>query len=293
MPEVQTLPGGLHLFTSDVESWWSNHVFFETERMGVVVYDVPILNGDGEHLWKAINERTSGQVGLFIVSHGHPDHWGSLEYLHPLAMSAPILAARETAFYMRCTGQLNLELSRVWQPQLQGLPTHVVMPTQLFEGERVIDAGDFTLRLLTTGPGEDTEHTVLYLPELKTILPNDLVYNGWHPWNEEERDGHWLRIIEWLRGFDAERIIPGHGPVCGPEIYDDMELWLRTFQDLRLKYAGRYSIKDMPPENRHRMMEELKALFPDWITEEIPFSCGHMLAVPYSFGENRYSAETF
>ncbi len=123
----------------------------------------------------------------------------------------------------------------------------------------MIDGADLTLRLYTTGPGEDTEHTVAYIPELKTILPNDLVYNGWHPWNDLERDGHWLR----------------------------------TFQDLRLKYAGRYSIKDMPPENRRHMMAELNALFPDWYDEEIPFSCGHVVSVPYSYGENRFSVDEF
>jgi glyoxylase-like metal-dependent hydrolase (beta-lactamase superfamily II) len=169
----------------------------------------------------------------------------------------------------------------------------VVAPTEVFEGEKVIDAGDCTIRLYTTGPGEDTEHVVAYIPEHKILLPNDLIYNGWHPWNELERDGHWLRIIDWLRTFDADTIVPGHGPVCGPEIYDVMERWLRTFQGLRAKYAGRNSIKDMPPENRRKMMEELKALHPDWHDTEIPFSCGHVLAVPYSYRVNTFSAEKF
>lgn len=291
MSGFQTLNGGLHVYTTAVEAWWSNHVFFETARTGVVIYDVPLLNTDGEALWNEIQRRTSGNVTTFIVSHGHPDHWGSLDFFQKLLPNAAILAASETAFYMECTGQANLRLSRDWQPQLEGIPERVVRPTEVFEGEKVIDTGDYTLRLYTTGPGEDTEHTVVFIPELKTMLPNDLVYNGWHPWNELERDGHWLRIIDWLRTFDAETIIPGHGPVCGPEIYDVMERWLRTFQDLRAKYAGRYSVKDMPPENRRKMMEELKALHPDWYDEEIPFSCGHVVSVPYSYGPNRYSAE--
>jgi cyclase len=293
MPRLETVGDRLHVFTTDLEAWWSNHIFFETESLGVVVYDVPILNTDGEELFRAIQGRTSGSIGLFVISHGHPDHWGSLEALTSLAPNVPILAAEETAAYMEFTGRANLELTRRWQPELAGIPRSVVMPTDLFHGERVVDCGDLTLRFHTTGPGEDTEHTVLFLPELRAILTNDLVYNGWHPWNEEERDGHWLRVIEWLRHFDAETVVPGHGPVCGPEIYDVMETWLRTFQDLRLAYAGRYSIKDMPPDNRRRMMDELRALFPDWYDEEIPFSCGHMLAVPYSYGENRYSAESF
>lgn len=290
---IETLHEVLHVYTTALEAWWSNHVFVDTARLGVVIYDVPLLNTDGEALWNEIQARTAGNIGTVIVSHGHPDHWGSLDFFQRRLPGVSILAAKETSFYIECTGASNLRLSREWQPKLLGIPERVVMPTEVFEREKVIDTGDFTLRLYTTGPAEDTEHTVVYIPELKTILPNDLVYNGWHPWNELERDGHWLRVIDWLRTFDAETVIPGHGPVCGPEIYDLMERWLRTFQDLRLKYAGRYSIKDMPPEHRRHMMAELKALFPDWYDEEIPFSCGSVVSVPYSYGENRFSAEEF
>ncbi len=42
-----------------------------------------------------------------------------------------------------------------------------------------------------------------------------------------------------------------------------------------------------------RSMAELKALFPDWYDEEIPFSCGHVVSVPGSYGENRFSVEEF
>lgn len=293
MSELGTLNGGLYLYSTAVDAWWSNHVFFETTKLGVVVYDVPLLNADGADMWREIQDRTRGNVDLFVVSHGHPDHWGSLDFFRSVAPDAAIMSAKETAFYMDCTGVHNLRLSREWQPHLTTVPERVVMPTDLFQGERIIDAGDYTLRLCTTGPGEDTEHTVLYIPELRTLLANDLIYNGWHPWNELERDGHWRRIIDWLRTFEAETIVPGHGPVCGPEIYDVMDEWLETFQELRRKYAGKYSIKDMPPENRSLMMAELKALHPDWYDEEIAFSCGKVVSVPYSYGENRFSAASF
>jgi len=49
----------------------------------------------------------------------------------------------------------------------------------------------------------------------------------------------------------------------------------------------------MPPENRKKMMEELKAVFPDWYDYEIQYSCSHTLAVPYSYGENKHSVAKF
>ncbi len=110
--------------------------FVETERLGVVIYDVPILNTDGEALCDEIQARTEGNISTIVVSHGHPDHWGSLDFFQKRVPGVSILAAKETAFYMECTGEPNLRLSREWQPELLGIPERVVMPTELFEGRR-------------------------------------------------------------------------------------------------------------------------------------------------------------
>ena len=295
MAEIQTIEGVLYMYTTPLElpHWWSNHVFFETEKLGVVVYDIPFLEEDAKILWELIQKHTSGNISLIIVSHGHPDHWASSDFFKKVAPKATILMAKETAAYIDITGKANIEWAHRTAPQQKGIPTKVIEPTEVFDKEKVIDAGDLTLRLYTTGPAEDTEHTVLYIPELKVILPNDVIYNKYHLWNEEERDGHWLRVIDWLRTFDVKTIIPGHGPVCGPELYDVNEKWLTMFQDLRAKYAGKYSIKDMPPESRKKMIAEFKAAFPDWVEGDIEISCGNVLCLPYSFGENKYSVAKF
>jgi len=34
-----------------------------------------------------------------------------------------------------------------------------------------------------------------------------------------------------LRALAPERIVPGHGPVCGPEVLDEVEAYLRFVQD--------------------------------------------------------------
>ncbi len=288
MSEINIIEDVLYMYTTPFENWWSNHIFFETEKMGVVVYDVPFLNEDGKTLWEQIKKYTSGEVSLFILSHGHSDHWSSIDFFSGVAPDAAILTAKETANNIQIMGKAYVnwtEMFGTWSH----IPELIIKPTETFEKEKVIDAGDFTLKLYTTGPAEDTEHTVIYIPELKVLLANDVIYKGYHPWNEEERDGHWLRVLDWLRTFDVKTVVPGHGPVCGPEIFDDMEKWLTLYQDLRLKYAGRYGIKDMPPENREKMIEEMKAGFPDWVEGDLQISCGKMLAPPYSYGKNMYS----
>lgn len=36
-----------------------------------------------------------------------------------------------------------------------------------------------------------------------------------------------LRALELMRTLDAVTVVPGHGPVTGPEVYDGIERYLR------------------------------------------------------------------
>lgn len=48
-----------------------------------------------------------------------------------------------------------------------------------------------------------------------------------------------LRAISWLRSLGAETVVPGHGPVCAPEVYDTVEAYLRYVAELaREGYAA-------------------------------------------------------
>jgi cyclase len=46
-----------------------------------------------------------------------------------------------------------------------------------------------------------------------------------------------LRALDRLRGYGARTVVPGHGPVCGPEVFDSVEGYLRLV--LRVAEDGR------------------------------------------------------
>ena len=39
-----------------------------------------------------------------------------------------------------------------------------------------------------------------------------------------------LLSLELLSGYDADVVLPGHGPVCGPEVFDETLDYLRFVQ---------------------------------------------------------------
>ena len=167
--EIHVIKNSIYVYTTPLETLnWSNHVFFETEKAGLIIYDVPVLIRDGQDFWEKIKAHTSGNIALFIISHGHPDHWLSLDFFREVAPEAPVLAAKMTADYINLMGEANVK----WNSTAglnEGRTRKVVAPTEIFEKKKIIDAGDFTLILYATGPADDMEHTVIHIPRVENF----------------------------------------------------------------------------------------------------------------------------
>ena len=81
------------------------------------------------------------------------------------------------------------------------------------------------------GPAHTTNDVVVWIPERRLLFTGDLVFNGGCPFVAMGSIAGSLVAIERLREFGAETIVPGHGPVCGPEVIDDIEAYLRFVQE--------------------------------------------------------------
>ena len=62
------------------------------------------------------------------------------------------------------------------------------------------------------------------------MFTGDLAFNGGTPFVAMGSIAGSLLALDRLREFGAETVVPGHGSVCGPEVFDDMEAYLRFVQ---------------------------------------------------------------
>ena len=73
------------------------------------------------------------------------------------------------------------------------------------------------------------------------VFTGDLLFNGGTPFALMGSISGWIEVLETvLRPLGARTLILGHGPVCGPEVIDDMLAYLRFVQDVarQAKAAG-------------------------------------------------------
>ena len=73
------------------------------------------------------------------------------------------------------------------------------------------------------------------------VFTGDLLFNGGTPFALMGSISGWIEVLETvLRPLGAQTLVPGHGPVCGPEVIDDMLGYLRFVQEVarQAKAAG-------------------------------------------------------
>jgi cyclase len=90
-------------------------------------------------------------------------------------------------------------------------------------------------------PAHTTNDSIIHLPERSVVFTGDLLFNGGTPFALQGSVSGWIEVLGTvLRPLGARTLVPGHGPVCGPEVIDDMLAYLRFVQQTarRAKAAG-------------------------------------------------------
>jgi cyclase len=95
-------------------------------------------------------------------------------------------------------------------------------------------SGDLRCEVRYVGtPAHTTNDSIVHIPDRDVVFAGDLLFNGGTPFALMGSVSGWIEVLETvLRPLGAGTIVPGHGPVCGPEVIDDVLAYLRFVQDL-------------------------------------------------------------
>jgi cyclase len=81
-------------------------------------------------------------------------------------------------------------------------------------------------------PAHTTNDSVVWVPERRLLFAGDLVFNGGTPFVLMGSVSGSIQVLEEVvRPLGAATVVPGHGPVCGPEVVDAVLGYLRFVQD--------------------------------------------------------------
>lgn len=95
-------------------------------------------------------------------------------------------------------------------------------PTQTFSGGRTIEVGGRRLELIEVGPAHTAGDAIVWVPDARVVYSGDIVFNGVTPIMWAGPASNWVAALQRIAALNPAAIVPGHGPICGPEILDEL-----------------------------------------------------------------------
>jgi glyoxylase-like metal-dependent hydrolase (beta-lactamase superfamily II) len=99
-------------------------------------------------------------------------------------------------------------------------------PTETFSGESLRQVGAKDVHLLEVGPAHTRGDVLVHVPADRTVFTGDIVFANAHPIIWAGPIGNWVRACDAILGMEVDTVVPGHGPLCGPETVSELRGYL-------------------------------------------------------------------
>jgi glyoxylase-like metal-dependent hydrolase (beta-lactamase superfamily II) len=119
------------------------------------------------------------------------------------------------------------------------------LPSRVFEGELELKVGDRTVKLIEVGPAHTGGDVIVYLPDERVVFTGDIVFHGGHPIIWAGPVANWIAACERVAALGPSVVVPGHGPLAGPEVLDDLIGYFRwLFEEARVRFEAGMTAPD-------------------------------------------------
>ena len=198
-----------------------------------------------------------------VTTHFHPEHTTGEAGLPPTAKLVRARAQQQDV------DEMGMEWVKIFSSRspvvadvLKGF-TSFRKPDELFDTEKTLDLGGVKVRCLRLGPGHTRGDVVFYVEEDRVLFSGDLAMSGAFPAfaTPQSRSDTWLKSLDALDAFHAQRLVPSHGPLADASIIGQYRSYLKDLQArvAELKRAGKSA-----SEASDVLQAEFRAKYPDW-----------------------------
>ena len=153
-------------------------------------------------------------VRTIVNTHFHGDH----TFGNGLMGDGVTIVAHElTRQDIAATG---LGMTRLW-PSVAWGRVAPAAPTVTFTDRLTLHQDGLAIELIHVGTAHTTGDVVAWLPDERILFAGDVVFSGGTPYVLMGSVQGSLRAIDRLRALDPRIVVCGHGPVTGPDVFDD------------------------------------------------------------------------
>jgi cyclase len=241
-PVTVEVSDGVYAYIQPDGSWYINNTGFITGGGGVISIDTCSTARRTRAYLDAVARVTGRPVRTLVNTHHHGDHtYGNC--LLPQATIVGHERCRDEVLASGPPANLGIWTDVEWG-DLEPAP-----PFLTYDSGVTLWAGDLRCEVRYVGtPAHTTNDSIVHIPERSVLYAGDLVLSGGTPFLLMGSIAGAIEVLEdVVRPLGAQVIVPGHGPVRGPELIDEADLG---------DYAGLLDPERLPG-NLHRAYAEL------------------------------------
>lgn len=220
----------VYAYVQQPGGWCLSNAGIVVGEDGALVVDTLATERRARELVAQVDRLCPGLRRIVVNTHFHGDHtFGN----HLFGPGAVIVGHERIRPEMIETG---LALTTLWPDVCWG-DVRVTPPTMTFGKRMTVHIGRHEVELRHPGVAHTTNDVVVWLPGERVLFAGDLVMSGATPFVLMGSVRGSLGALRELAALAPRTVVPGHGPVAGPEVIDRNIAYLEWIE--RLAAEGR------------------------------------------------------
>ncbi len=228
--EMVELAPGVHTYVQATGGFCISNAGLLAGRRSSVAVDALFVPRMTRAFLDAAARVLQSPIETLVNTHHHVDHTLG----NHLFAGRTIIGHDLTRAEMQRTGNPAARISAIAPHFAQDLadPSISILPPNVTYSERMtLYVDDREVQLIHVPTAHTIDDTLVYLPAEKLLFAGDVTFFYVTPLAFEGSILGWLAALDILDGMDAERIIPGHGPVGTPAHTALLRGYFETLRD--------------------------------------------------------------
>ncbi|MGH3566949.1 MAG: MBL fold metallo-hydrolase [Pseudonocardia sp.] len=224
-PRMVEVADDVHAYVQLPGGWCVSNAGVVVSPDGALVIDTLATESRAKRLVEAVDALRPGPTRIVVNTHHHGDHhFGNHAFGPAAVVIAHELARAEMA-------EAGLTLTSLW-PELEWGAIRVRLPSVSFTDRLTLHSGQRRVELIHVGPAHTTNDVVVWLPDDEVLFAGDVLLSGATPFILMGSLRGSLDAVTMLSQLGARTVVCGHGPVAGPEVFEQTLAYLRWIERL-------------------------------------------------------------
>lgn len=229
-PRLEEVADGVYAHVQPDGGWCLNNAGILTGGGRTLLVDTAATERRTLLLRDSLAEIAGGEPDVLVNTHHHSDHTFGNSLFGPRTL---VLAHEATRAESEAAG---LGLQSLF-PDVEWGAVSVRLPDAGYRDAMVLRLGALRVELLHLGPAHTGNDTVVWVPERRVLFTGDVVMSGVTPYTLMGSVSGSIAVLQKLRELRPAVVVPGHGPVAGPEVIDANLDYLRWVTGLAAESA--------------------------------------------------------